>query len=260
MADLQERLVILLGQGAAGDWGPLLAPDAIYENLSETLTGRNAAVARIASMPFAALDWERLHVVGPGADAIILRGTPRAGASGRTFVLTFRTKDGIVTRIGQQFFGLPRQPATAMAMDHGLRRRIDGALADQNPIYLTYVDRAGRPQMSLRGSILTLGPDSLGLWARAATNIADAIVANPNVALIYRDPEARATYTLAGRARIAIDEETRDHIWQAMPVQEQRHDFAHLGTALVIDLDRVAGQAGYSATGPIDPVNLVRSA
>jgi hypothetical protein len=76
---------------------------------------------------------------------------------------------------------------------------------------------------------------------------------------MYRDPAARATYSLAGRARIASDDATRRRIWQAMPVVEQRHDFAHLGTALVIDLDRVAGQAGYDATGPIDPVHLVRN-
>jgi hypothetical protein len=112
--------------------------------------------------------------------------------------------------------------------------------------------------VSFRGSLLTLGPDCFGLWARAATGIAGAIALNPNVALMYRDPDARATYTLAGRARTASDEATRRRIWDAMPVVEQRHDFAHLGTALVIDLDRVAGQAGYDATGPIDPVHLVR--
>jgi len=260
MADLQERLVTLLGDGKPADWESIVAADAIYENLTETLTGRDAVIDRISTMPFAALDWQRLDVPGPGSNSLIFRGTPRAGAVGRTFVLTFRTNGGMVSAIGQQFFGLPKQPATAMAMDDGLRRRIDRALADQNPIYLTYVDRSGQPQMSMRGSILTLGPDSLGLWARAATNIADAITANPHVALIYRDPGARATYTLAGRARIATDELTRRRIWAAMPVQEQRHDFAHIGTALVIDLDRVAGQAGYSATGPIDPINMVRGA
>ena len=263
MASLQERLVTLLGQGPAADWAPVIAPNATYDTLAESLSGADAVIRRLVGMTqFAGHEWQRLDVAGPGPDALVLKGTPPAGSDGRTFVLTFRTTDGpqdrIVTAIGQQFFGLPSLPATAMAMDDGMRRRFDRALADQCPMYLTYVDRAGRPQMSMRGSLLTLGPDSLGLWARAATNIADAITANPYVALIYRDPQARATYTLAGRASIAADEATRSRIWQAMPVPEQRHDFAHLGTALVIDLDRVAGQAGYSTTGPIDPVHLVR--
>jgi len=259
MADLQQRLVTLLGGRSEADWAAVLAPDATYDTLGETFAGRDAVIQRLAAMPqFATLAWQRLDVAGPGPDALVLKGTPPAEADGRTFVLTFRTQDGVVTAIGQQFFGLPSVPATTMAMDEGLRQRFDRALADQNPMYLTYVDRSGRPQMSMRGSLLTLGPDSLGLWARAATHIADAITANPHVALVYRDPQARATYTLAGRARIASDEATRLRIWQAMPIPEQRHDFAHLATALVIDLDRVAGQAGYGATGPIDPVHMVR--
>jgi len=259
MANLSERLIAYLGQGPAADWTQIIAPDATYDNLAETLTGRDAVIERLFAMtPFATNVWERLEVPGPGRDAIILRGAPPAGGEGRTFVLTFRTKGETVTAIGQQFFGLPKVPSSAMKMDDTLRSRFDRALAQGCPMYLTYVDRAGRPQMSLRGSLLTLGPDSLGMWARAATGIPGAVAENPHVALMYRDPEARATYSLTGRARIATDEATRTLIWEAMPRPEQRHDFAHLGTALVIDLDKVTGQAGYTATGPVDPVNLVR--
>jgi hypothetical protein len=147
-----------------------------------------------------------------------------------------------------------------MVMSDALREKFDSALAEKHAIYIAYVDREGRPHLSMRGSILTLSPDSLGLWARAGGGMPDAVAANPQVALFYRDETARATYQLAGRARIAQDEATRRRIYDAMPVVEQRHDFAELGTAIVVDLDLVTGWAGFSASGQIDPVRLVREA
>ncbi len=255
MSDLATKVMALFGTPDAAGWSALIAPDATYENLAETLSGRDAVVERLLSMPFASLLWERVDHPG-----VVLRGTPLAGAGGRTFVLTVAERGGLISGFGQQFYGVPKPPATPMVMDAAFREKIDTALTNKHPIYITYVDPAGRPQMSMRGSILTLGPDSLGLWARATSGMATAVETNPNVALIYRDEGARSTYVMAGRARVATDEATRTKIFEAMPVPEQRHDFARLGTALVIDLDQVTGNAGFAPTGPIDPINLVRGA
>ncbi len=256
MSDLANTVMALLGApGDAAAWTALIAPDATYENLAETLEGRDAVVERLLAMPFASLQWERLDHPG-----FILRGTPQTGAGGRTFVLTITERDGLIAGFGQQFYGVPKSPATPMVMDASLREKIDTALANKHPMYITYVDPQGRPQMSMRGSILTLGPDSLGLWARASSGLATSVASNPNVALIYRDETARSIYVMAGRARVATDEATRRAIYDAMAVPEQRHDFALLGAALVIDLDQITGNAGFAPTGPIDPINLLRGA
>lgn len=257
MGDVSAKILALLSTPAdVASWTALLAADAVYENLAETLEGRDAVVERLQAMSqFATLDWVRME-----HPRLVLKGAPKPGEGGRTFVLTFHEGGGLVTRIGQQFFGVPKFPATRLVMDAALRERIDTALPGKHPMYITYVDAQGRPQMSQRGSIMALGPDSLGLWARAGSGLAVAVRANPQVALVYRDEIARSTYTFAGRARVAEDEATRSAIFEAMAVPEQRHDFARLGSALVIELDSVAGQAGYSATGPIEPVRLVRGA
>lgn len=258
MTDLAEKTLELLRKpGSEADWASILAPDARHEILRGLLQGREAVARRLASDPFAQLDWERLDRPGK----IILAGKPRPGGAGRSLALLIEGENGRITRFCQQMLTTPPSGSgTPMVMDEALRRRFDTALEGKHAMYVTYVDRDGRPHLSMRGSILTLGPESLGFWARNGGGMPDAVAHNPNVALFYRDEEERATYQLAGRARIAADEATRRRIFDAMPLVEQQHDFAELGTAIVIDLDLVTGWAGFSATGPIDPVRLVRGA
>jgi uncharacterized pyridoxamine 5'-phosphate oxidase family protein len=222
-----------------------------------TLEGREAVAARLGSDPFTQLDWERMDKPG----MIGLAGKPRPGGPGRSLALVIEGEGGLVTRVCQQMLTTPpAAPGTPMVMDAALRERIDTSLANKHAIYIAYVDRNGRPHVSMRGSILTLGPDRLGLWARNGGGMPDAIAHNPHVALMYRDETARATYQIEGRAHVADDAATRRRIFDAMPIPEQRHDFAELGTAIVVELDLVTGWAGFSATGQIDPVRLVRGA
>jgi len=257
MSDLAETVLALLrAPGDKAAWEVALAREARHEILNGTVDGRMAVAERLAAdgAQFAQLDWERLDKPG-----IILAGKPRPGGPGRSLGILIEGEGGLVTRFCQQMLTTPPPgPSTPMAMDPALRARFDTALAGKHAMYIAYVDREGRPHLSMRGSILTLSADSLGLWARNGGGMPEAVRHNPNVALFYRDEAARATYQLVGRARIAEDEATRRRIFDAMPVPEQRHDFAELGTAIVIDLDLVTGWAGFSPTGQIDPVRLVR--
>jgi hypothetical protein len=258
MSDLAETVLALLrGPGDAASWMAVLAPDVTHETLPTTLSGQVVVAKRLAADSFAQLDWVQLDK----PDLVVLAGTPRPGGTGRAVALTIGGEGGLVTRVCQQWLTTPPPGAgTPMVMNATLRVRFDTALADKHAMYIAYVDRQGRPHLSMRGSILTLGPDSLGLWARNGGGMAEAVSHNPHVALFYRDEAARATYQIEGRARIAQDVATRRAIYDAMPVVEQRHDFAELGTAIVIDLDLVTGWAGFTPTGPLDPVRLVRGA
>ncbi|MBT2186650.1 pyridoxamine 5'-phosphate oxidase family protein [Sphingobium nicotianae] len=258
MSDIAETVLSLLQKPSdAAAWAAVLAPDATHEILGGTIEGRDAVAARLGNDLFAQLDWERLDKPGK----IVFAGRARPGGTGRSLALTIEGKDGLVTRFCQQMLTPPPSSGgTPMVMSDALRERIDTALAEKHAMYMAYVDKEGRPHLSMRGSILTLGPDSLGLWARAGGGMPEAVADNPNVALFYRDEVARAMYQITGRARIAEDEATRRRIYDAMPVVEQRHDFAEIGTAIVVDLDLVTGWAGFSATGQIDPVRLVRGA
>ncbi len=81
---------------------------------------------------------------------------------------------------------------------------------------------------------------------------------NTKGALVYRDEETKATYQLQGRARVTTDPSERQRIYKASAAVEQAHDFAQLGVAMIIDLDRVEGYAGLGVSGQIDRVLMVR--
>jgi general stress protein 26 len=245
----------LLHKGAGADeWREILSLDAEFEVLNGHLAGRDEVAERLASTRTAHLDWSKLDL-----PKHVLAGRPRSGTGDRGIALTIVISEDKVVRVSQQNLAMPPRAGSPMVMDAALRERFDTSLATKNPMSLSYVDQQGRPHLSLRGSLRTFGDDRLAMWARSAdTGLAVAVEANPNVALLYRDEEKRATYQLSGRAHVVKDETTRLNIYNAMPKVERDHDFAMLGAAIIVVLDLVEGWAGISPSGPIDPIRLVR--
>lgn len=254
-AEIINATIDLLQKGAgAGEWMAILAPDAEFEVLNGHLAGAEKVAERLAGTKTAHLEWSRLDRAMP-----ILAGRPRPGTNDRGIALTMAISGGKVSRVTQQNLAMPPRPGSPMVMDAALRERFDTSLATKNPMSFSYVDQNGRPHLSLRGSLRTFGEDRLAMWARSAdSGVAMAVEANPNVAMLYRDEEKRATYQLSGRAHVVKDEATRLAIYNAMPKVERDHDFAMLGAAIIIELDLVEGWAGIGPSGPIDPVKLVR--
>ncbi len=126
-----------------------------------------------------------------------------------------------------------------------IRGLVNNALANQTPIVVTYVDAAGAPHSSLRGSVCALSPTQLAIWVRHADGgLPQALNGNPNVSLFYNDRRANAAVTFMGRARIAEDEETRRRVFELCPEVEQTHDTQRHGVAVVIDVTRMQGGAG----------------
>jgi hypothetical protein len=124
---------------------------------------------------------------------------------------------------------------------------------------VSYVDPAGQPILSFRGSTQTFSDDQLAIWVRNSDGVfLNAIAKNPKVALMYRDEDTKATYQFQGRARVWTDESARRRIYEKMAEAERNHDPARTGVALIIDLDRVEGWAGMSPDGPVNKVRMLR--
>jgi hypothetical protein len=140
-----------------------------------------------------------------------------------------------------------------------VRDLVNGALESGNAMLLAVITTDGKPRMSFRGSIQTLGPDQLGLWARRAEgDTMEGIKANPNVALMYRDAANRILLQFSGRARIAADAAERARVYESAPEREQRADPERKGEGVVIDLDRVEGMLGLNAEQKPNFVRLAR--
>lgn len=137
--------------------------------------------------------------------------------------------------------------------------RVNGALMAHTPMLLAVVDAEGRPRLSFRGSVQVFSADQLGFWARNAEGgTLAAIAQNPHVALIYRDPAARAMLQFAGRARVATDLSERARVYDSAPEFERNADPDRKGVGVVIDLDSVEGLLGLDDQGQRQLVRLTR--
>jgi hypothetical protein len=184
--------------------------------------------------------WSGIEEDGDGATVTVTfaEGKPLTG-----LVLHFMFDDGSrITRVEQQLLPPVAVPTMPLALTEEIKTAVAGALANGTPLVLAYVDAAGVPHISFRGSTQPYSDDQLGIWVRDASGgLLAAIGEHPHVALIYRDPATRASYQFTGRAHVEDDPVVRDAVYGAAPELERNLDARRLGAALVVDLDRVEG-------------------
>jgi general stress protein 26 len=121
-------------------------------------------------------------------------------------------------------------------------QRVNGALANDTPMVVSYVDEDGVPHQSLRGSVQVYSPTQLSIWVRTATTgIAVAVEKNPNVSLLYRDNGSRSTMIFTGKAHVDSDPGVRKAVFDDSPEVEQNHESWENGAAVIIDLGAVGG-------------------
>ena len=250
---------------AGGDEGrrqllALLAPRARYMVLGKELAGAEAVAAELLAGGNGELARRLAWQAPEPVDAQVrLAGTRRAGTRDRGLVVTLTLEGDAVTLVQEQRTPAPPAEAQAIRLPEALKRRIDQALVERHPMLLAHVGPDGQPVLSFRGSVQVFSDDQLALWIRnAAGGFIQAIRANPRVALMYRDEEAKATYQFQGRARVTDVPAERRRVFERAPDAERAHDFAMLGTAVVVDLDRVEGYSGLGPQGQVDPIRLLR--
>jgi len=132
-----------------------------------------------------------------------------------------------------------------------MKERIDGALANETPIAVAYVDEQGAPRLSFRGTTQALGDDRLAIWARNPQGgFASALGRNPRVALLYRDPASRRSMSMSGRARLAPD--LNETVYERSPERERVRDPERKGVAIVVELDQL------TSAGPDGVIRMQR--
>ncbi len=258
-----QRLARARADGGEAGRHELLAvlhPQAHYEALGrealgaqavadELLAGANGELSR-------RLDWPAPQAVG---DQVRLLGLRRAQTRDRGLVLTLTFSGEAIARLQEQRTPPPPLPAQPIVLPPALKQRIDHALADRHPMLVSHVDLQGQPVLTFRGSVQALSDDQLAMWIRSPEGgFIRAIRANPRIALMYRDEDAKATYHFQGRARVTSDPVQRQAVFDRSHPAERAHDFAMLGVAVVVDLDRVEGYAGLGPMGQVDGIRMLR--
>lgn len=228
--------------------------------LGVNLDGLDAVLERIARQPtremYRQVTWATPEATADGTRAVghMPKDAPRAGT-----VLTFRFDGDRIAVMQHQNLPPRRGPSSALRLTETLKQLINNALATRHPMLIAHTDESGQPVLSFRGSLQVFSDDQLALWIRNVQGgMLRALQKNPKVAMMYRDEDSKATYQFQGRARVTTDEGERQRIFDASAAVEQAHDFAQLGVAVIIDLDRVEGYAGLGPAGQIDRVLMVR--
>jgi hypothetical protein len=239
----------------------LLQPQARYAVLGKALSGAEAVadelVAGAISELARRLDWSAPQAVD---GRVRLVGTRRPGTRDRGLIVTLGFDGDAIAAVEEQRTTAPPAAAQPLRLPEPLKQRIDRALAERHPMLVAHVDAHGQPVLSFRGSVQVHGDDQLSLWIRNAEGgFVEAIRANPRIALMYRDEDAKATYQFQGRARVTANPGERQRIFERAPPVERAHDFAMLGAAVVVDLDRVEGYAGLGPQGQVDPIRMLRA-
>jgi general stress protein 26 len=155
-------------------------------------------------------------------------------------VFSFNDKDQI-SQVDQQIVPQARPEPTDQIPDSA-RGLINGALRNNTPMTVAYVDENGKPSLSLRGSVQVYSPTQLSIWLRNKEGgMVTSLQKNPNVALLYRDSNTRSTLSIQGVAHVEEDPEVCERVWDNIQDVEQKHETREVGCALIIDVTRIQG-------------------
>lgn len=266
VAALQAAHAFAQARAQGGDAGrqqlmALLLPHARYMTLGKEVGGAELVTQELLGSGNGELarrlEWQPPRAAGA---QVLLAGVRRDGTRDRGLVVTLAFEGDAIALVQEQRTPAPPFEAQPIALPEALKRRIDNALAERHPMLVSHVDEQGQPVLSFRGSVQAFSDDQLALWVRNAEGaFIRALRANPRIALMYRDEDAKATYQFQGRARVTPSAQERQHIFERAPAVERHHDFAMLGAAVVVDLDRVEGYAGLGPNGQVDPIRMLRA-
>jgi len=176
-------------------------------------------------------------------DQLKISGTfPAMGAAPASMNITFSyNADDQISRIDQEIVPQPRPEATDYIPD-AARGLINGALRNNTPMTVAYVDENGVPNLSLRGSVQVYSPTQLSIWLRnQGGGMPKALKTNNNIGLLYRDSNTRSTLVIKGKGHIEDSPEIRDRVWNMIQDVEQKHETRESGCALIIDVTSMGG-------------------
>ena len=208
------------------------------------VTGRDAVLQRLtgpaADRIYQQVDWSVPRVNG---EAVQVDGyLPPSSPVGGIVVLIYFVGDHIALIQQQGITGAPPSPAE-LKLTPELKELVNNSLMSRHPILVAAVLENGQPILGYRGSTHVLSDDQLGFWARHADGN-----------FVPVDREKPAGHPPVPRPRDADDgadswgERAWLTTWQpgtrsmkALPEPERNADFARLGSAILVDLDRVEG-------------------
>jgi hypothetical protein len=174
-----------------------------------------------------------------GEDLVVTGRFPDLGSTPAE--VTLRFSFDAADRITRIDHATSREPArTVDTIPAEVRSVVNAALANGTPMVLAYVNSAGRPIQTIRGSVQVYGPREVCAWLRhAAGDTVTSIRANPNISLMYRDSRTRTTISFEGLGRFTETPAERERVYELAPETEQMHVPDRSGIGLIMDVTQM---------------------
>ncbi len=223
----------------------VLAEDVTTTSALGTTEGKAKVLSTFGQSPIADFfprgSWSEPTVDGTTAAMTCTFG---AGAPVGGVTVTVTTDDaGLISKVETAVLPAPPPVTQPIHVSDGMRDALAGALSNGTPVTVAYADENGQPHISLRGTVQAFDDTNLAVWIRNPEGgLLRAIETNPHLALFYRDPKTRTTYSFQGRARAEHDDVIRERVYDHSPEQERNLDPERRGVAVLIELDRIEGR------------------
>lgn len=129
-------------------------------------------------------------------------------------------------------------------IDDEMRGLIDNALAQGFPCMVGTASSEGKPQISMKGSMMVYDQGSLAYWERSRRTALENVGSNSNVVVFYRNPDQRINWRFYGTATIHDSGPVREDVMGRTVQAELDRDPERLGVAVVVQLDRIGELTG----------------
>ena len=125
-----------------------------------------------------------------------------------------------------------------------MQELLDNALADGCCCIVGTASGDGRPQISMKGSVLVYDPTTLAYWERARRSAMENVSDNPQVVVFYRNAERRINWRFHGTAEVVESGPVREDVMSRTVQAELDRDPERTGAAVLVHVDRVTALSG----------------
>ncbi len=129
-------------------------------------------------------------------------------------------------------------------LDDRMRELLYSAMDDRCTCLLGTATADGRPQISMKGSVMVFDRETLAYWERAKRSALENVAANPNVVVFYRNSALRITWRFHGTATVYESGAIRNNVMHRTVQAELDRDPDRLGAAVLINVDHITDLAG----------------
>ena len=129
-------------------------------------------------------------------------------------------------------------------LDDQMQRLLETAMDDRCTCLLGTADKDGKPQISMKGSVMVFDSENLAYWERAKRSALENVAENPNVVIFYRNSPLRITWRFHGTAAVYESGAIREEVMSRTNQAELDHDPDRQGAAVLVKVAKITDLAG----------------